>query len=65
MKKKQTMQASKSFNRALMGMTGAHRAPVIPIKASTAGVSVSPKQALKSAPVQNPEKKFNTFHVAL
>ena len=56
------MSASMNFNRALMGMTDAHRADVLPIKATPAGASVSSKPDPEVRSDQRPRRRFTATY---
>ncbi len=62
MKKTQAMDSSMNFNRALMGTTDAHRADVLPIKATPAGASVSPKPDPEVCSEPKPRRRFTAAY---
>lgn len=62
MKRTQAMNPSINFNRALMGTTNAHRADVVPIKATPAGASVSPKPDPEVRSDKKPRRRFTASY---
>lgn len=62
MKRTQTMNTSMNFNRALMGTTDAHRADVLPIKATPAGALGSSKPDPEVCSDPKPRRRFTATY---